>query len=116
MTKILAGVSDLLFQEKINETARQIGLTIKFGASTELEGLVATEKPELIILDLEESPQEYLTLIRRLKATKREPIPRIIGYFSHIHITLRQQALQAGCDEALPRSIFSRELPRILRV
>lgn len=112
---MLVGVRDLFFREKINETARQSNVSVRFAQPTELERLSAEEKPRLIILDLEEEPEEYLLLVRRLKAVKPDQTPRILGYLSHVNANLREQALQAGCDAVLPRSTFSRDLPQILK-
>ena len=112
---MLVGVRDLLFREKINETARLSNVSIRFARPTELERLTIEEKPDLIILDLEEEPEEYLKLIRRFKTSKLDSTPRIVGYLSHVNVALREQALQAGCDVVLPRSTFSRDLSQILK-
>ena len=115
LAEVLVGVRDLLFREKISETARLSNVSIRFARPTELERLTEEEKPNLIILDLEEEPIEYLNLIRRFKTSKLDSNPRIVGYLSHVNVALREQALQAGCDAVLPRSTFSRDLPQILK-
>ena len=113
--KVLAGVRDLFFREKISEKARQIGVVVKFGTPRELETLANAEKPSVIILDLEEDPQEYLELVRRLRAEKTGFKPKIVGYLSHVNVALREEAHKAGCHVVFPRSTFPRELPRILK-
>jgi hypothetical protein len=38
-----------------------------------------------------------------------------LGFFSHVHRDLKAAAAEAGCDEVLPRSTFTAQLPEILR-
>jgi CheY-like chemotaxis protein len=115
LVEVLAGVRDLLFREKIDVTARQGNISIRFALPSELERLTLEEKPKLIILDLEEEPEEYLSLVRRFKSRKTDTTPKIVGYLSHVNVALREQALQAGCDAVFSRSTFSRDLPQILK-
>ena len=41
--------------------------------------------------------------------------PRVIGFAPHVETELLEAAIAAGCDEALPRSLFFKRLPDILR-
>jgi hypothetical protein len=38
----------------------------------------------------------------------------LVGFFSHVQTELRRNALDAGFDQVLPRSAFSRDLPNLL--
>jgi hypothetical protein len=49
-----------------------------------------------------------------LKANQEFGGIQLVGFFSHVETELRQNALAAGYDQVLPRSVFSRDLPKIL--
>jgi len=38
----------------------------------------------------------------------------LLGFFSHVQVDLQRQAAEAGYDAVLPRSIFFRDLVKIL--
>jgi hypothetical protein len=38
-----------------------------------------------------------------------------MGFFSHVQTDLQQQALAAGYDQVIPRSVFARDLGQILK-
>jgi hypothetical protein len=39
---------------------------------------------------------------------------RLLGFFSHVEVELQRQALAAGYQEVIPRSVFARDLAQIL--
>jgi CheY-like chemotaxis protein len=49
-----------------------------------------------------------------LKADEQTAAVPLVGFFSHVHTDLQKNALAAGFDHVLPRSVFSRDLPQIL--
>jgi CheY-like chemotaxis protein len=112
---ILAVVSDLFFGTKISEMAKRVGVPIEFATT---EGQVLTlvpKKPSLVLIDLNLGAVNPLQLIPRLKAHPDLSAATLIGFVSHVHVELRQQAKEAGCDQVLPRSALSSELPQILQ-
>jgi hypothetical protein len=38
----------------------------------------------------------------------------LLGFFSHVEVELQRQALAAGYDRVVPRSVFARDLGQIL--
>jgi hypothetical protein len=38
-----------------------------------------------------------------------------LGYLSHVQSELKKKAEETGCDVVMPRSAFSKNLPRILK-
>jgi len=38
----------------------------------------------------------------------------LLGFFSHVEVELQRNALSAGFDQVIPRSVFARDLGEIL--
>ena len=105
----------MFFASKIRAVAEAIGAEITFPRS--LEALVQKAravKPQLIVVDLHNQKIDPATLATDLKADDElQKIP-LLGFFSHVQTQLQQDALKAGFDQVVPRSVFARDLPRIL--
>jgi len=39
---------------------------------------------------------------------------KLLGFFSHVQTELKKNALSAGFDEVIPRSVFARDLEELL--
>jgi hypothetical protein len=39
---------------------------------------------------------------------------QLLGFFSHVEVELQRNALAAGFDQVIPRSVFARDLGTIL--
>ena len=111
---ILAAVSDFLFSTKINEVARTLGLEVYFLRSTSEAFREFTVKPELLIVDLNNTRVDGLALITRIRRDARYAHLPILGYLSHVQVQLRQQAEKAGCNLVVPRSVFADKLKGFL--
>ena len=113
---VLAAVDDLMFKVKILETAKQVGARVAT-ASTAADALARAraERPALIILDLHSAPCAPLDVLEALKADPDLKTIPTLGFFSHVEAEVGQRALEAGCDQVLPRSAFSAKLPDLLR-
>jgi PleD family two-component response regulator len=113
---ILAAVDDMFFAAKIRATAEALGIHIKF--HRRLDSLVATaaEQPaDLILVDLHNEKVNALELARALKANETSKATRLLGFFSHVQTDLQRAAIEAGFDQVIPRSVFTRDLAAILR-
>ena len=113
--KILAAVDDMFFAAKIRATAEALGVTIKF--HRRLEGLVGAageQAPDLIVVDLHNEKLNPIDLARELKANDSLRAIPLLGFFSHVQTDLQRAALEAGYDQVIPRSVFSRDLGKIL--
>ncbi|HEV3332445.1 MAG TPA: response regulator [Bryobacteraceae bacterium] len=113
--KVVAVVSDLFFSVKLTEAAKRSGLALEFVKEGNLVLEKASEKPSLIIFDLNFEAVEPLKLITSLKAKPETKSISLIGYLSHIQAELKQQAQEAGCDMVMARSAFSQNLPQIFK-
>ena len=115
MNTIIAVVDDLFFASKIRGTAEQVGTPVQFVRSIP----AAIEKardaaPSLIIADLNASCCDAIELARALKGDDSLTGVPLLGFFSHIQTELQQAAIDAGYDQVIPRSAFTKNLVQIL--
>ena len=112
---VLAAVEDLLFKSKISETASQLGIEAAFPRSPKklLEAL-RESPPDLLVLDLNSSRFEPLTLLSSIRSDETTRDVSTVGFLSHVQKDLAVAAREAGCDRVVARSAFTRDLPKIL--
>jgi len=119
-TRIFCFIEDLFFQAKIQETACKLGIKVEFvkGADKEtvarLNDLPESERPKLLVFDLNNLNAKPITLIPKFKA-KFKKTTSIVGFLNHLQGELKAKAVEAGCDTVMPRSAFSQSLPNLLR-
>ncbi len=118
-THIYLFVEDLFITAKVQETARKLGVKVAFiknekEAITELTNGEDTNRPSLIVFDLNNTNAKPLTLIPKLK-TKLKRSASIIGFLSSIQGDLKAKAVEAGIDTVMPKAAFSQNLPNLLR-
>jgi len=113
---IIAVVDDLFFASKIRGTAEQVGVTVSF--PRKIEGAIESalqNHPTLIIIDLHSQKIDPIELGKQVKADERLRAIPLVGFFSHVQTELQQQAKDAGFDQVMPRSMFTRNLALILQ-
>ena len=118
-THIYLFIEDLFITAKVQETARKLGVKVAFvknekEAITELTSGGETNRPSLIVFDLNNANAKPLTLIPKLK-TKLKRSASIIGFLSSIQGDLKAKAVEVGCDSVMPKAAFSQNLPNLLR-
>ena len=103
---------DLFFGSKVTGAAQA------WGCRVELEGDVASalakagsEEFRCIILDLATAGLAVADLTASLPDATR---PAVIAYGSHVNAARLQEAVEAGCDEVMPRSRFNSSLQQVL--
>ena len=111
MGRVVALMDDLFFQMKLAETAKQLGIQVKVATSPDALLPLLEPAPKLVIIDLNGRNQP-LQAVERIRAAKNGV--RVIGFLSHVQTELAEQAQAAGCDQVLPRSVFTRDLATIL--
>jgi CheY-like chemotaxis protein len=112
---IIAVVDDMFFVSKIRAVAEAGGIEISFPRSQEAVLEKAREaKPQLILVDLHNQKVDAVALATDLKSDEQLREVPLVGFFSHVQTELRRNALDAGFDQVLPRSAFSRDLPNLL--
>lgn len=113
---LLAVLDNLFFVAKIKEAAQQAGLRLETARSAAQALTKArTASPVLVLLDLDATACQPFDLIRQLKADEALRAIPLLGFVSHVNTGVQEQAREAGCDRVLARSVFSRDLPRLLK-
>jgi PleD family two-component response regulator len=112
---VLAIVDDMFFASKIRATAEAVGVQVRFLRSVEKLIEAAREaKPGLVVVDLHNTKLDPVALATELKANDELKAIPLLGFFSHVHADLQRNAVAAGYDQVIPRSVFSRDLAQIL--
>lgn len=105
----------MFFASKIRATAESVGVEVSFLRSIEKLVEKAREaKPALIMVDLHNTKLDSMALATGLKADKELKAIPLLGFFSHVHTELQRDAIAAGFDKVIPRSVFARDLGQIL--
>jgi CheY-like chemotaxis protein len=112
---VIAVVDDLFFASKIRGTAEQLGVAVKFARTADaLAEAARRDLPALIICDLHSQKVDPNELAKLLKADEQLRSIPLVGFFSHVQTELQREAEQAGFDQVLPRSAFTKHLSEIL--
>jgi PleD family two-component response regulator len=115
VTIVLAIVDDMFFASKIRATAEAVGVEVSFPRSIEKLVEKAREvKPGLVVVDLHHTKIDPVALATELKSNEELKGVKLLGFFSHVHADLQRNAVAAGYDQVVPRSVFARDLAEIL--
>ena len=105
---------NILFSSMVTGTAAAVGNEVAVaGDLTEAEGLCRDRPVSFLIIDLSVAEPDIATIVTRLRAAVGA-VPAI-AFGSHVDKARLDEARAAGCDEVMPRSRFSSELPALLR-
>ena len=114
MTKsVVACVDDLFFRSKIDATARNLNVPVRFSDAKGLASACAEAGTAAVLLELS-SDGEPLAAIRALRQAKATNDLPVIAFLSHVDQALAREAQSAGATRVLPRSQFSETLPDLL--
>ena len=106
--------SNLLFSSMVTRTAAGLGHEVAVaGDLAEAVELCRVRPSAYVIIDLGMADVEVGSAVARFRAAAGA-VP-VIAYGSHVDKARLDEARAAGCDEVLPRSKFSAELPALLR-
>ena len=112
---VIAVVDDMFFASKIRATGEALGVQISFVNSlSSLVEKVRQNKPRLIVMDLQHQKLRGDEVGRQLKSDDELKGIKLLGFFSHVNTDLQKNALSAGFDEVIPRSLFARDLARLI--
>lgn len=104
---------DLFFTSKVTGTAEALGLkVVEAGSMTAAKERIAAGGIRFAIVDLSLPGLRAADLVAALPADDRPPV---LAFDSHVNTARMQAARDAGCDEVLPRSRLSAELPDLLK-
>lgn len=114
MSQIIGIVTDLFFTVKVIDAAKKAGLTVKFVKSADAALERAREGARLLVVDLNCRDVDTVDVIRRFKADSALAAIPALGFLSHVQESRKQEALAAGCDRVVPRSVFSDRTAELL--
>jgi DNA-binding NarL/FixJ family response regulator len=92
---------DLLFGSRLQADLTAAGHEVTLGPRTQAGA-------EAVIADLTHEPDAQLAQLAQLLATA-PPRPPVLAFFAHVEPDVRERALAAGVDQAVPRSRIARE-------
>ncbi|MDQ2975140.1 MAG: hypothetical protein M3R69_06990 [Acidobacteriota bacterium] len=112
---VVAAVEDMLFVSKIREAAKAVGMIANFPKRADaLLDTISQDPPNLIVVDLHSLRFNAIELAGELKSNESLKTIPLLGFFSHVQTDLQRQAIEAGYDQVIPRSVFFRDLASIL--
>jgi CheY-like chemotaxis protein len=112
---IMALVADLFFILKMGDTAKSLGLPIRFAASApEFFEQLASMRPALIIVDLSLSGVDVADLWARLSTDFTDAGVPILGYTTHADWK-RTSALHDKCTRVVTKDTLSRSLAELMQ-
>jgi len=76
--------------------------------------MAMTERPDLIIMDIQLPKIDGLEVTRKLKNTQAFSHIPIIALTAYAMKGDKEKAIDAGCDAYLPKPINTRELPGVI--
>lgn len=114
MLPVLAAVTDLFFLAQIQQAAKNASLPFALANSNASALEKARSGASILILDLNDRNLSPLALISEIKSDPALSTLPILGFLSHVHADLKRQALDAGADHVLARSVFASSLPTLL--
>jgi CheY-like chemotaxis protein len=113
---VVVAIDDLFFLSKVQTTLEHLGLTARIMTDTAgLQAYLQETAPALAVVDLTLQRGDAVSLIHTIRATPYGRTIPILAFGSHVAVAVREQALQAGADQVVAKSEFSRRLPDLIR-
>ena len=109
---LVASVDDLFFRSKIDATARNLNVPVRFIERKDLTAVCLEGKTAAVLLEL--SNGSSLDAIRALRQNPKTRDVPVIGFLSHVDRDLAREAESAGVTQVMPRSQFAETLPDLM--
>ena len=109
---LVATVEDLFFRSKIDATARNLNVPVRFVERKDLTAVCLEGKTAAVLLEL--SNGSSLDAIRSLRQNPKCKDVPVIGFLSHVDRDLARDAESAGVTQVMPRSQFAETLPDLM--
>jgi CheY-like chemotaxis protein len=109
---LIASVDDLFFRSKIDATARNLNVPVRFIERKDLTAVCLDGKTAAVLLEL--SNGSSLDAIRTLRQNPKTRDVPVIGFLSHVDRDLAREAESAGVTQVMPRSQFAETLPDLM--
>lgn len=106
---------DLLFTSKVTSEARAQGRRVVVAAgSKQALAMIDQWKPKVLYLDLAAPDLTEPAAILAYRQAAGPDVP-LVAFGSHVDTAALAAAQDAGCDEVMPRSKFTMQLPELVR-
>lgn len=110
IARVVALIPDLLFGSRVQTELSAAGHRVELVSTPDAarERLVGAQ---LLVVDLTDERLEGSRLVEDIRAQLDHAVdrPRTLGFYSHVDVTVRERAQQAGFDLVVPRSRMARE-------
>ena len=117
--RIFVVCSDLMFSAGIREAGKSQGVELEFIDSVEkFDEALESSCAALFLSDLhhhELGGERAGKLVKKLKASQQNKDAFTIAWGKHTEPELLKSAMRAGFDKVVPRSLFVKEMPEIIR-
>ena len=108
---VLVAVRDLLFGSRIDAAAKRLGVeVVRAPRGVPLSAVARSRRPASVLADLGE--EEVLAELRAVRA--ETPETRLVGFFGHTRLDLRDEARSIGLDQILTRGQLAASLDEVL--
>lgn len=112
---VLVLIEDLLFRSKISAAGKAAGVDVVVVKTPEdAMRRARDQRPALILLDLDGQRTRPLELVESLKRDPDLADVPTLGFVSHVHADIIQQARLAGIAEVMARGAFAAALHGVL--
>ena len=112
---VFALVADMAAATQIAKCAASLHIGIRnFDSAEKLVAQAATERPFLVILDLEKREAEAFRVLNKLhKNADLKGVPAV-GFVTQAKVLVKPEAEKAGCLRVYMKTEFGRELPDLI--
>jgi CheY-like chemotaxis protein len=107
-------IPDLFFAVKVQSAARNAGLPLASASSPSAVTALLEKGASLLVVDLNCRELDTIQLIRDLKADPALRAIPVLGFLSHVQADRKREAIEAGCDTVVPRSVFASRTAELL--
>lgn len=113
MARVLALTADLLFGSRIQGDLTAAGNEVELlGDEARLRARLGdADRPvaDALVVDLTDPHLDGATVVETLAADGALDALKTLGFYSHVEVSTRERAEQAGFDLVVPRSRMARE-------
>lgn len=115
-TSVVIVVQDLFFAVRITDTLRALGYKAVTAQNVhELRAALISERPRLVILDLQMQGVEPRLVMQVIREAAPGRVIPVLAFGPHTDVKRRNEALQAGCQRVVPKSVLAAELPQLVK-
>lgn len=108
-------VRDMTVAAQIVKCSGRFGLLARnFDKAEKVIDNARTEKPFLVILDLEHCEVESYKVLKEMRGNADSRGVPLIGFVTQSRVAVKGEAERAGCDRVYMKTEFIRELPNFM--